>query len=131
MAPAGHVTSSKLAPPGAPQGGQTRAATVEPRGRSRPLLWGPSYAGARWADMEGYGVGGLVPGLGPELLSSTRSSCAWPRSSWRTAPQAQLHMRLWQEEQLWLQQLQEQQAWVRVEGLELGPWPWSSSAARP
>lgn len=103
----------------------------EPRGRSRPLLWGPSWC---WCplDMEALGVGGLVPGLGPELLAHEVELCLAQEQLLLEdrRRQAQLHMRLWQEEQLWLQQLQEQQAWVRVEGLEPQPWPWSSSAAR-
>lgn len=74
------------------------------------------------ADMEGYRVGGLAPGLGPELLRLHEVELCLAQEQLLLEDrrrQAQLHMRLWQEEQLWLQQLQEQKAWVRVEGLEL------------
>lgn len=85
------------------------------------------------AHMEGCGSGGLVPGLGPELLRLHEVQLCLAQEQRLLEDrrrQAQAHMQLWQEEQLWreqlwqeeqlwLQQLQEQQAWVRMEGLEL------------
>ncbi|KAI4565625.1 hypothetical protein MJT46_009000 [Ovis ammon polii x Ovis aries] len=121
VAPAGHVTSSKLAPRGHP-----KVARPEwPQGAERPeqaAAVGSELVLVPAADMEGYGVGGLVPGLGPELLRLHEVELCLAQEQLLLEDrrrQAQLHMRLWQEEQLWLQQLQEQQAWVRVEGLEL------------
>ena len=74
------------------------------------------------ADMEGCGAGGLAPGLGPELLRLHEVQLCLAQEQLLLEDrrrQVQLQMQLWQEEQLWREQLQEQQAWVRVEGLEL------------
>lgn len=121
VAPTGHVTSSKLAPQGHPK----VARPERPQEAERPeqaAAVGSELVLVPAADMEGYGVGGLVPGLGPELLRLHEVELCLAQEQLLLEDrrrQAQLHMRLWQEEQLWLQQLQEQQAWVHVEGLEL------------
>lgn len=73
-------------------------------------------------EMEGYGAGALMLGLGPELLRLHEVQLCLAQEQLLLEDQrqqVQLQMQLWQEEQLWLQQLQEEQAWVRVEGLEL------------
>ncbi|KAK2095187.1 hypothetical protein P7K49_026603 [Saguinus oedipus] len=82
--------------------------------------------------MEGCGMGGPMPALGPELLRLYEVQLCLAQEQllledrWR---QVQLQMQLWQEEQLWLQQLQEEQlwlqqlqeeqAWAHMEGLQL------------
>ncbi|XP_004443093.2 PREDICTED: protein FAM83H [Ceratotherium simum simum] len=73
-------------------------------------------------DMEGCGAGGLLPGMGPQLLKLHEVQLCLAQEQLLLEDrrrQAQLQMQLWQEEQLLLQQLQKEQAWVRVEGLEL------------
>ncbi|XP_060053904.1 protein FAM83H isoform X2 [Erinaceus europaeus] len=98
-----------------------------------PAPLGSQLALVPAANMEGCGAGGLVPGLGPELLRLHEVQLCLAQEQLLLEDrrrQVQLQMQLWQEEQLWreqlwqeeqlwLQQLQEEQAWVRVEGLEL------------
>lgn len=132
VAPAGHVTSSQLAPQGHP--GAARPEPPQAAERPAPATaLGSELVLVPAAHMEGCGPGGLAPGLGPELLRLHEVQLCLAQEQRLLEDrrrQAQAHMQLWQEEQLWreqlwqeeqlwLQQLQEQQAWVRMEGLEL------------
>ena len=121
VAPAGHVTSNKPAAQGHPRAAEPERPQVAERPVQATAL-GSELVLVPPADMEGCGAGGLAPGLGPELLRLHEVQLCLAQEQLLLEDrrrQVQLQMQLWQEEQLWREQLQEQQAWVRVEGLEL------------
>ncbi|XP_066873427.1 uncharacterized protein [Kogia breviceps] len=121
VAPAGHVTGSKLPPRGQPRVARPERPQVAKRPEKATAL-GSELVPVPAADTEGCGAGGLTLGRGPEpprlrevqLRLAQEQLLLEERRRW-----VQLQMQLWQEEPLWLQQLREEQAWVQVEGLEL------------
>uniref|UniRef100_A0A4X1UV56 Scaffolding anchor of CK1 domain-containing protein n=2 Tax=Sus scrofa TaxID=9823 RepID=A0A4X1UV56_PIG len=121
VAPTGHVTSSEPAPQGHPRVARPEQPQVAERPEQAAAL-GSERVLVPAMEMEGYGAGALMLGLGPELLRLHEVQLCLAQEQLLLEDQrqqVQLQMQLWQEEQLWLQQLQEEQAWVRVEGLEL------------
>lgn len=96
VAPAGHVTGSKLAPRGHPRVARPEQPQVAKRPEKATAL-GSEPVPVPAADVEGCRVGGLTPGWGPEPLRLR-----------------EVQLCLAQE-----QLLLEEQAWVQVEGLEL------------
>ncbi|KAM9198684.1 protein FAM83H isoform 1-T1 [Dugong dugon] len=115
------MTSSQLAPQVHPR----KARPEGPREATTPVqatAQGSELAVVPTVDMEGCGEGGPMLGLGPQLLRLHEVQLCLAQEQLLLEDQRrqiQLPMQLWQEEQLWLQQLQEKQAWVHVEGLEL------------
>ncbi|KAM9050382.1 uncharacterized protein AAG666_002268 [Megaptera novaeangliae] len=115
VAPAGHVTGSKLAPQG-----HTRVARPErPQVAKRPekaTALGSELVPVPAADVEGCRAGGLTPGWGPEPLRLREVQLCLAQEQLLLEDRRR---RVQLQMQLWPQQLREEQAWVQVEGLEL------------
>lgn len=111
VAPAGHVTSSKLAARGHPRVARPEQPQVAKRPEKATAL-GSEPVPVPAADVEGCRVGGLTPGWGPEPLRLREVQLCLAQEQLLLEEQRR-------QVQLQMQLCQEEQAWVQVEGLEL------------